>query len=237
MRNLLRAASFASALVLGVALSGCATTYVMASDPTVPFAKGEVDATFEQNGNGRMLVKVEHLGEAGRLDPAATTYVVWLKTDNDDAPRVVNMGALRVDSDYRGELEFVTAFKKFEVMITPEKRADASEPTGRHVLQAKIVAEPRSSQKTHLVAKPSAPSTEPAADEPATDAPAAASGPVAPAMNPMPAPATPEVAPPPSTPAPAVPAPPSGASPAQPSGQTNSASEPGLSPSTTHLAP
>src|SRR5262249_22553887 len=149
MRNVLRAGALAALLALAASASGCATTYVMASDPAVPFAKGEVDATFEQNGNGRMVVKVEHLGEAGRLDPSATTYVVWIRPEAADAPKVVNVGALRVDQDYRGELEFTTAYKKFEVMITPEKRGDVSEPTGRHVLQAKITADERA-PKTEL---------------------------------------------------------------------------------------
>lgn len=236
MRNALRAVTLAVTISLTAALGGCATTYVMASDPAVPFAKGEVDATFEQNGNGRMLVKVEHLGEAGRLDPSATTYVVWIKPEKSDAPKVVNMGALKVDADYRGELEFVTPYEKFEVMITPEKRGDVPEPTGRHVLQAKVARDERP-QKTQL----GAPKGQPVETDPE---PADAAGSEAPASEaPGSAPATPPPSTPPRAPAPpqsppATVTPPAGApAPAAAQAAPSAATEPGASPSVTHLSP
>jgi len=123
------------------ALAGCGTTFAMAPDSSVPFAKGEVDASFEKDGNGKMKVKVEHLGEPAKLNPAATTYIVWVrpKTDKSDT-KPQNMGALKVDSDYSGSIEFNTSFKDFDITITPEPAADVTTPSGRDVLKATITS-------------------------------------------------------------------------------------------------
>ena len=115
------------------------TTFAMAPDASVPFAKGEVDASFEENGNGKMTVSVEHLGEPAKLNPSATTYVVWIKpkTEKGDS-KAQNVGALKVDDSYSGSLEFTTSFKTFDITITPEPSADVTTPSGRDVLKASI---------------------------------------------------------------------------------------------------
>ena len=147
MRRLSRSLFSARALVvcgaLLAGLAGCGTTFVMEPDPSVPFAKGEVAASFEKDGNNKMTVKVEHLGDAGKLNPAATTYVVWVKprptssaTAGDVKPQ--NVGALRVDGSYTGSLDFPTAFTEFDITITPEPSKDVTTPSGREILHATI---------------------------------------------------------------------------------------------------
>jgi hypothetical protein len=140
MNKLLTLRSMMLALtVSGLALGGCGSTFAMAPDAAVPFAKGEVDAAFEENGNGKMTVRVEHLGEPAKLNPSATVYVVWIhpKTEKNDV-KAQNVGALKVDSDYSGELEFTTTFKNFDISITPESAADVTTPSGRDVLKATV---------------------------------------------------------------------------------------------------
>ena len=123
--------------MLALALAACGSTFAMAPDASVPFATGEVDASFEDNGNGKMTVAVEHLGDPAKLNPSATTYVVWTKPKKEGAA-IQNVGALKVDDSYSGELEFSTTQKSFDISITPEASADVTEPKGRDVLKATI---------------------------------------------------------------------------------------------------
>ncbi len=131
--------AFAPVVLLGLSVAGCGTSFAMAADPSVPFALGEVDASFEDNGNGTMTVKVEHLGDPAKLNPSATTYVVWVKPKKEGAA-AQNVGALKVDSSYSGELEFTTTFRSFDISITPETSADVTTPAGRDVLKATVSA-------------------------------------------------------------------------------------------------
>lgn len=128
-----------TALLAGAAiLAGCGgTTYPMTADRSVPFAVGEVDATVEKDGTGRFQIDVEHLGDPGKLDPAAKAYVVWVKPRNEGA-KVQNVGAIEVGRRYTGRHTFTSTFKEFDVKITPEPSADAVTPTGQDVLKARI---------------------------------------------------------------------------------------------------
>jgi hypothetical protein len=104
----------------------------------VPFAKGTIDATFQKGGNGKFLLKVEHLGPPAKLNPSATVYVVWIKPRGKDDAKLTNVGALKVNDDYSGELEFMTPFEAFDVTVTPEKAADVTDPEGRDILKATV---------------------------------------------------------------------------------------------------
>jgi len=134
MKKLLAALS---PIALTVVLAACGNTFAMAPDASVPFAIGSVDASFEDNGNGTMTVSVEHLGDPSKLNPSATTYVVWIKPKKEGAA-VQNVGALKVDDSYSGELEFTTTQTSFDITITPEASAEVTEPKGRDVLKATI---------------------------------------------------------------------------------------------------
>lgn len=148
MLNILKSARAAlgSLVVVGglaLALGGCGTTFAMTRGDSVPGARGEVDASFEKEGNSKMKIKVQHLPAASELNPQATTYVVWVKPKNDKADtKVQNVGTLLVDAkDLDGELEFTTAFRTFDLTVTPEASGDVTVPTGRDVLKATISAD------------------------------------------------------------------------------------------------
>ncbi len=133
--------SSASALILSLALTGlagCGSTFVMTPDATVPFAKGTIDASFTKGGNNKFDVKVEHLGPPAKLNPSATVYVVWIKPKGKDDAKLTNVGALKVNDEYSGDLEFTTPFESFDISITPEKAADVTDPAGRDILKASV---------------------------------------------------------------------------------------------------
>lgn len=137
MTILSRFAPLASALLTSFALVGCSSTVVMTPAANVPFAHGEVDPSFEDNGNGTITVRVAHLGDPAKLASGATTYVVWIQPDKDDAP-LQNVGALKVDDDFEGELTITTTFRQFAISVTPESAADVTKPEGTPVLTASV---------------------------------------------------------------------------------------------------
>lgn len=160
MRTTLRTAL--TVALLGAVAPGCKeTTFAMAPDASLPFVQGQVTATLSDDGNGSYTVSVEHLGDPGKLNPLAKTYVVWIVPRTEDKP-IQNVGALRVDSRYSGSYTFTSTFREFDISITPEERADITKPTGRDVLKATVSMVPR---------KPAQPPTMSAATAPPAKAP------------------------------------------------------------------
>ncbi|MBK6519566.1 MAG: hypothetical protein IPM79_34445 [Polyangiaceae bacterium] len=128
----------ALALPLALTLSACGpTATVLKPDAGAPFVKGEVVASYEDDGNGEVTVSVEHLGDPSRLTAGATTYVVWVVPQKDGA-QPQNMGALVVDASYSGKLSFKTTFRPFDISVTPEASAAAVKPEGRAVLSGRV---------------------------------------------------------------------------------------------------
>ncbi len=130
-------AFLAASFLASTALVGCSSAIPLAADPTVPFTQGEVDASFEEGGNGTITVHVHHLGDPAKIAPGATSYVVWILPKKDGA-EPQNVGALKVDSDQEGELTFTTPFRSFTLTVTPEAATDAQKPTGRDLLKGLI---------------------------------------------------------------------------------------------------
>ncbi len=118
-------------------LAGCSHTIVLTPDASVPFAQGELDPSFEDNGNGEMTLTVQHLGAPNKLSSDATVYVVWVQPKADDAP-IQNVGVLTIDDSLAGELTFKTSFQSFQVSVTPEAAATVTKPEGKAVLTGSV---------------------------------------------------------------------------------------------------
>jgi hypothetical protein len=108
---------------------------VMSSAQSVPAAKGVIHDTHDGNNNTKLEMSVHYLAQPGALTPSATAYVVWLQPENDTAQ---NKGELKVGKDRKGSLTIVTPLKRFAIYVTPEQSAQATAPTGEHVLSANV---------------------------------------------------------------------------------------------------
>lgn len=109
----------------------------MPASGRVPAAEGTITTKRGENNNIAAYVRVKHLAPPSRLASVATTYVVWIQPPN--AP-VQNVGALMVDEDLEGELDFVTPHQIFTVTITPEAAATVSAPTNHSVFTSSVDA-------------------------------------------------------------------------------------------------
>ncbi len=133
-------------LVAAIAVGGCAATQnLLASgkttplqgSPDLPAAQGTLRTSTSKNGNTTIDVQVQHLALPNRVDPQATTYVVWIKGRGPD-DRIQNLGALRVDRNLSGTLDAITPLRSFDLTITPEPSQTVTEPGGKVVLSASI---------------------------------------------------------------------------------------------------
>ena len=119
----------AGALTGVLALGGCGTmgheqTWTMNTTEMIPSAVGKVK------------VEVAHLAQPSAVFDQTSTYVVWLKPESGTAQ---NVGVLSLNKDLKGSLETQTAFKDFQVIVTAEKDANVTSPSGRSVMNASVV--------------------------------------------------------------------------------------------------
>ena len=123
------------ALALGGGCSGMhEQTWTMSTTDKIPSAVGKVKVKSEDDGNTRVKVEVAHLAKPDSIFDA-TTYVVWLKPASGHAQ---NVGVLNVDKKLEGSLETKTAFKDFTVIVTAERNANVTTPTGQSVMDTKV---------------------------------------------------------------------------------------------------
>jgi hypothetical protein len=123
-----------------LALGGCTSmheqTWTMNTTEMIPSAVGKVKIANEKDGNTRVKVEVSHLAQPAAVFDQTSTYVVWLKPE---AGTAQNVGVLSVNKDLKGSLETQTAFKDFQVLVTAEKDASVTSPSGRSVMNANVV--------------------------------------------------------------------------------------------------
>lgn len=118
--------------------SACAVAgpLTMTNSPVNPAAQGQVRIRKGNNDNTRLDIQVKHLTPPEKIDPKAGAYVVWAKPNGQG--RAENLGALEVDKDLEGKLETVTAFKNFQLLITPEPTPQVVDPSGQPLLWTNV---------------------------------------------------------------------------------------------------
>lgn len=130
------------ALAFTLALAGCGSssqTVRMTTSPDIPAAQGTVKTSLTDNDNTAIEVEVHHLAPPERVAAGATTYVVWVRGPDRDAPQ--NLGALKVDEELRGTFKTVTPLRRFDMFITAESSPTTQRPTNGELFRASI--EPR----------------------------------------------------------------------------------------------
>ena len=123
-------------LAAGLFVSAWAGEHRMANkSDLVPSATGKVDVDEDDNGNRVLKVRVYHLVDPERLNPARSGYMVWIEPkDKDPEP----LGMLKVDKDWKGELEGVTPHRSFSVFVTAEESPKPDRPEGTEILRAEL---------------------------------------------------------------------------------------------------
>ena len=118
------------------AMTGCANhEQMMAASGETPAAEGKVTTGEGDNDNTLVRVEVKHLAPPSRVAPDTTTYVVWVQALGQS---IQNAGALKLNDDLVGRIDFVTPHKVFRVVITPEAQATLATPSHRAVFTTDV---------------------------------------------------------------------------------------------------
>jgi hypothetical protein len=126
-------------LVLAVEAAplGCSSPppQTVTTSALVPAASGTVDASRMKDGNTQVILRVAHLAPPGKITPGAATYVVWIRPPNG---QTIAAGRILPDRDLQGQLQTVTPYDQFQLIVTPEANAMVSQPTHDPVITADV---------------------------------------------------------------------------------------------------
>lgn len=110
---------------------------MMVASAETPAAEGTVSFEKGENDNTSVEVRVKHLAPPSRLAPDATVYVVWVEAEGVSVQAV---GALKLDENLVGRLNFVTVQRVFRVVVTPEASRTVPAPSHRAVFTSDVDA-------------------------------------------------------------------------------------------------
>lgn len=123
--------------LLTFAVFGCAAPqYALSGSAQVPGTFGAVQ--LEKADGGKLLVTVvlDELSPPSHLADALTSYVLWFQVDGAEP---VNQGVLTYDqAKRRATATAVTEHRSFDLMVTAESTAEASEPSDFVVAKQQI---------------------------------------------------------------------------------------------------
>jgi hypothetical protein len=113
--------------------------FIVIGSAKAPSTSGFVEIEDASDDGLSLLVHLEHLHPASRVDPAARHYVVWFQ-GTAGAPRYA--GVLRYHADRRtGELLAAAPFTKLTVKITAETSEQPSAPSALEVASQAVDAD------------------------------------------------------------------------------------------------
>ena len=129
----------ATLIVTGLAASSCAGSNQLrlTSSPDIPGAQSTAKVSTTDNGNTQIDLIVEHLASPERVDPGATTYVVWVRGNEAEA-QSQNLGALKVDENEKGSISATTPLRSFDLYITAEASQLGAAPAGKTLLYTTV---------------------------------------------------------------------------------------------------
>ena len=113
-----------------------AADIALRSSTDIPAARGGWSLKGSEGPNQVVDVTVAHMAQPSKVRANATAYVVWLDPAGTQAP--INMGALSVDKDLKGSLEFKTPFQQFDVFVTAEPTPTVQVPSDKKLMTASV---------------------------------------------------------------------------------------------------
>ena len=123
------------AAVLALAPAIYAKDYPMTASNIVPGATAQLQVAKEKDGNSQLEVKATGMAKAGRLTPAAKSYVVWVQQEGSQAK---NQGELKVGNNHKGDLKTSTTLHTYNVFVTAETDLQTKFPSEQVVLRATV---------------------------------------------------------------------------------------------------
>ncbi len=128
-------------LLMIVSLGSCARSINFNSSAVVPAAEGKIKLKKDRNNNYAIQVRINNLADPGKLQPARSTYVLWIESVDNGFK---NLGQLRISrgaigSRLRASLQTVTSFEPRRFFITAQDDGKAQYPANERVLETNVV--------------------------------------------------------------------------------------------------
>jgi hypothetical protein len=131
-----RIATLALALVIAAGLAGCAKKIAVDISSTVPATQAELKTSQDDNDNPVVELKVKHLAPPQNLQPARSTYVVWVETVDG---KTYNAGRLKLNDDLEGGIKVMTPYPRFRLVVSAEDDPLAARPGSQRVIETEQI--------------------------------------------------------------------------------------------------
>ncbi|MGZ5135728.1 MAG: hypothetical protein ACXWCG_11280 [Flavitalea sp.] len=122
-----------------ILIVGCAKKITFQNSAVVPAAQGNVKVKKDNNNNYHLKIELENLADPSRLQPARTTYVIWMETDENVTKNIgqINSSTGFLSGKRKASFETVSAVKPTKIYLTAEDDAAIQYPQGVVVLTTK----------------------------------------------------------------------------------------------------
>ena len=123
--------------LLGAVLlaAGCAKRIRFDALPLARAGQATARLQLTYDRNNTIQIQLSNVPEPSALNSSYTRYVLWVSTP--DRQSVVNAGQLRVDENKKAEIQTLTPFRNFLLLITAEPRGDVTTPGPDVVFETK----------------------------------------------------------------------------------------------------
>lgn len=116
--------------------SSCATKTHFLTSSVAPAAEGTVKVNKDRNKNYVIKIQISNLAVPSRLQPAKSTYVVWMEGDNNETK---NIGQIKSSTDLlskrlKGSFQTVSSIKPRKIFITSENDASLQFPNNSDIV-------------------------------------------------------------------------------------------------------
>lgn len=117
-------------------LSSCSVKRDFLLSSVSPAARGYVKVDSDRNKNHEIKVRIYNLAEPDRLDPPATTYVVWMDTEDNETRNIgqIKSSKKTLSKALKASLETNSPYKPSRVYVTAEDDGNVQEPDDRIIL-------------------------------------------------------------------------------------------------------
>ena len=128
--------SISTAVLILFYFNSCAKKINFQSSSMVPAARGDVKVKKDNNNNYSIQIALSNLAEPKRLTPPKSTYVVWMKTDDNVTKNIgqINSSTGFLSGKLKASFGTVSATKPRQIFLTAEDDAGVQFPAGEVVL-------------------------------------------------------------------------------------------------------
>jgi hypothetical protein len=116
--------------------SSCATKVSFLTSSVVPAARGSVKIKVDNNKNYSIDITLSDLAEVSRLEPAKSTYIVWMVTEQEVTKNIGQLNSSKgfMSKQLKGSFKTVSSVKPIKIFITAEDDPNIQYPGNLVVL-------------------------------------------------------------------------------------------------------